>query len=141
MFCPNSSVKFWLRLFVPCFSHFFARCVASNSKIASPDPKIHYPKFNQLLVQNTKPLQILQQCMGRLCCRTTRSQTQCSAGAAASPPPDCEKSLFAAQRFTGHRITAGGAGEKENDYFCAVAGRCVLRRPPYVMLWSICRLS
>ena len=36
---------------------FFARCAASNSKIASPDPKIHYPKFNQLLVQNTKFLQ------------------------------------------------------------------------------------
>ena len=51
---PNSSVKFWLRLFVPCFSHFFARCAASNSKIASPDSKIHYPKFNELLVQNTQ---------------------------------------------------------------------------------------
>ena len=54
VFCPNSSVEFWLRLFVPCFNHFFARCAASNSKIASPDPKIHYPKFNELLVQNTK---------------------------------------------------------------------------------------
>ena len=53
VFCPNSSIKFWLRLFVPCFSHFFARCAASNPKIASPDPKIHYPKFNELLVQNT----------------------------------------------------------------------------------------
>ena len=55
VFCPNSSVKFWLRLFVPCFSHFFVRCAASNSKIASPDPKINYPKFNELLVQNTWP--------------------------------------------------------------------------------------
>ena len=82
VFCPNSSVKFWLRLFAPCFSHFFARCAASNSKIASPDPKIHYPKFNELLVENTKCFyeSEMQHLSGRLCTERAFGANTCLHG-------------------------------------------------------------